>query len=1024
MIADNLVKTQKHYIMQPRQSYQFIISLLFFCWLLPCFLSAQPAYADWEHRFGGNSSDQFHQLIEATNGYLIAVGQTASNAKGKLDGLLCILDFSTGQPVIEKRIGGDKEEAILDVIQSPDGYFYLAGYTSSYGKGKKDGWLVKVDEKGTVLWEKTFGSTGDDIIEHLSWANDEKIIAVGQKNGGKQGDIWVLQINGQELYNSFEYGKGQYDSRCGLVSTLEKTITIAGNTGGNHPSGKGNAYLLNIGLDGTKRWEKSYGDKAWEEANQLIATPDGGYAIAGLSRSDSNGGLDMWLIKVNKAGFRQWEKSFGGKDDDMAQSVTISTDGGYLLAGRSKSYHSGARSYKAYLVKVSAGGQLSWEWDYGGNKDDSFQSIISLHNGHIVAAGSTASNAKGAEDAWILKAVDQASSVALPGAKQSGSDLSFSEAILKTVDGKLRPGERSHISFTVFNESNTAIPNLQTRVEQLEGNEGLRFWSQNYFGTLDASDNQTIHIPVYGTSALGNANNTLKISVLNGDQVIKHFTTTVESKQPIAATVEVDNYTFEDSKNSDTEVLSVVLHNPGDFTVKPVVVNFNPPPGIQAISPRQMTLPQLTAHASKTIKFSYKRSGAFRSGSVAIPCTVDFNGQKITKTLERGRSMSNEVFMVLTQPNETSTDIKGLISNKGVFDVQVAVGSSTPLKQKNFKVLNNSIVIDGSKMDEVSLSDTKSSDNKYAYVYNNKITLQPGENKVEIEVETPEGKFRTKTIIVQYEPRQPNLHLLAIGPTHQDLSYTAKDAADFADAFKQQAGDGKIFKQVFIRKMVGTEDTKADDIREAMADMVYQYENATAAKRILDQDVLIVFISSHGKNSREGFQLLPSNYDPRYERIRSISFQNDIVQELERIQCKKVVLIDACHSGAADSKALSDVERAAALTQLAALHPGLNTMASCGANEMSYEDQSWENGAFTEAILDAFANRSIQGNDGNYRADANGDSIITLDELYTFLRLRVPSMVRQQKPSAPTGQTPFMPGKEMNARQIPIYVID
>ncbi|HMQ90002.1 MAG TPA: caspase family protein [Flavilitoribacter sp.] len=983
---------------------------------------SQPNGLDWEGRFGGSNQDEVRQIIEASNGYLMAVGETQSGASGKSDGLLLILDYSTGRKLAEKRIGGARADGFSAIVQTYDGYFLLAGYTESAGNGKKDAWLVETDEYGNVIWESTFGGAGDDYFSCLAFLTDGTLAAAGQRDGGSKGDIWLAQIEGRKLIGEHQVGKNKYASLSGMALGADGQLALAGNTGAAAESGKGDAFLLKTDIGGKIAWERTFGDKDWDEATHLIATPDDGFAMAGITRSNSAGGLDMWLVKTNNAGFQQWQGAFGGKDDDFAQTVAALPDGSFLLGGRSKSYHSGARTFKGYVVKVTSGGQRAWEWPYGGQKDDAVQAFAVLHNGAVVAAGNSASDAQGADDAWVFRFSESPSAAGgLLGAKQTGID--HSEAVLRTADGKLRPNERSHLTFTLFNQQQTNIPDLQVSVKQTKGANGVRYWEQNYFGNLSAGTNREIRIPVYGDAAVNTADNEFTVTVRSGNQELASFAAGFSSLQPLQAAVEVDNFTFEDSKTSDDETVQVVLHNPGDFAAKPVTVQFKMPAGIQAVSPREVSIPQILPHASQTVKFVYRRTGTLRSDQLSITCTVDFGDQKIEKKLERGAAMGKEIFMLLTQPDETKSDIRSLISNKDVFDVQLAVGSNAPLQQKSFKVLNNSVVVDGSKMDEVRLSAGDKGKSQFGYVYNNKIHLQPGENRLEIEVETPDGKFRTSTMVVTYQPQQPNLHILAIGPSQRDLNYTSKDAGDFAAAFEGQAGPDKLYGKVFIHKMVLPEDTEADDIREAVADLVFQYENPAAAQRILDQDVLLVFISSHGKNSRDGFKLLPSNYDPRYERIRSIDFQLDIVQELNRIQCKKAVFIDACHSGAADSKEMTDIERADALAKLAALNPGLNTMSSCGASEMSYEDAAWENGAFTEAILEAFGNKEVTGPGGAYHADADNNGIITLAELYNYLRLRVPQMVRQQKPGAPTNQTPFMPGNEMDARQLPIFVV-
>ena len=98
------------------------------------------------------------------------------------------------------------------------------------------------------------------------------------------------------------------------------------------------------------------------------------------------------------------------------------------------------------------------------------------------------------------------------------------------------------------------------------------------------------------------------------------------------------------------------------------------------------------------------------------------------------------------------------------------------------------------------------------------------------------------------------------------------------------------------------------------------------------------------------------------------------------------------------------------------------TLSSCKADEKSYEAQNWENGAFTEAMLEAFADKTLSDARGAYNADVNRDRIINLGELYDFLQRRVPQLVKSVIPNAPTSQAPFMPEDQLD-RAMPLYYI-
>jgi uncharacterized caspase-like protein len=135
--------------------------------------------------------------------------------------------------------------------------------------------------------------------------------------------------------------------------------------------------------------------------------------------------------------------------------------------------------------------------------------------------------------------------------------------------------------------------------------------------------------------------------------------------------------------------------------------------------------------------------------------------------------------------------------------------------------------------------------------------------------------------------------------------------------------------------------------------------------------------------------------------------------------CKKLIFLDACHSGGA-KEGFGGLSKA--VIDLAKTLPGVSTLSSCKADEKSYEAQNWENGAFTEAILEAFSNNVFNDARGTYRADTNNDRIINLGELYDFLQRRVPQLVKTAIPNAPTSQAPFMPEDQLD-RNMPLYYI-
>jgi hypothetical protein len=184
-----------------------------------------------------------------------------------------------------KTIGGAEEEYANSLIQTADGGFILVGDTYSYGAGEKDAWLVKTDANGQLEWNKTFGGT--------SW--DYEVRAVQTADGG---------------------------------------IVLGGSTS-SYGAGDSDFWLVKTDASGQAEWNKTFGGAEGDFASSLIQTADGGYALAGsthLYRVDDDD-FDFWLVKTDASGQAEWNKTFGGENDDVANSMIQTADGGYVLAG-------------------------------------------------------------------------------------------------------------------------------------------------------------------------------------------------------------------------------------------------------------------------------------------------------------------------------------------------------------------------------------------------------------------------------------------------------------------------------------------------------------------------------------------------------------------------------------------------------------------------------------------------------------------------------------------------------------------
>jgi hypothetical protein len=276
-------------------------------------------------------------------------------------------------------------------------------------------------------------------------------------------------------------------------------------------------------------------------------------------------------------------------------------------------------------------------------------------------------------------------------------------------------------------------------------------------------------------------------------------------------------------------------------------------------------------------------------------------------------------------------------------------------------------------------------------------------NEIYLEVATSKSTVRSEKLIVDYSPLRPNLHVLSIG-TETNLQYTLKDARDFAKLFTRQGGlaGNRIFNKVLIDTLIGSYAT-AQEIKGTIEELKVRYFTGS----ISADDVILTFISSHGFLLDGDFRVQGDDYSPARQRSTSVSFKNEVVGILEAVPCKKIIMIDACHSGGARANP-SDINFE--INKLNSIEKGITVFASSRGEEQSYEDPLWQNGAFTASIIKAL-------NGG--KADADGNRIISLHELSSYVSKEVAVAVKKVKKRA---QNPVLVNDELG--DVAIYVMD
>lgn len=274
---------------------------------------------EWEKSYGFSGHDHSYDLLQTEDGGFFFTGFldiTSARADGYTEKGNTLTRHGVGEfwgtkidPLgdVEWRgyFGGTNNDRSHAVVRSEDGGFVMAGFSESDDfdisnpGGSYDFWLVKVDNTGTMAWERSFGGTGIEISYDIDNTLDGGYVVVG---------------------NTFSTDGDVTDSK-----------------------GESDFWLLKVDGFGNLIWERTYGGSQFDAAQAVVSSKDGGYYVVGNSKSSdgdvsfNKGENDIWIIKTDDKGRLLWQSSFGGSHIDFGYDEVECEDGSVLLIGESQS---------------------------------------------------------------------------------------------------------------------------------------------------------------------------------------------------------------------------------------------------------------------------------------------------------------------------------------------------------------------------------------------------------------------------------------------------------------------------------------------------------------------------------------------------------------------------------------------------------------------------------------------------------------------------------------------------------------
>jgi hypothetical protein len=365
----------------------------------------QPRDGTFMKTFGGKFADMGYSVQQTTDGGYIITGFTWSY--GDIEGdVLLIKTNKYGNKIWQRTFGehGERDEGNC-VQQTTDGGYIITGYTWTFDTENYDIniLLIKTNKYGNKIWHKTFGGMYYDIGNCVQQTSDGGYIITARTDsyGAGSGDVWLIKTDnfGNMVWNR-TFGGDKSDYGYSVQQTSDGGYIITGETH-SYGAGKSNVWLIKTDSTGNKEWDKTFSWKDYDTSYCVQQTSDGGYIIAGRTSFFEIWETDVWLIKTDSTGNKEWDKFFGGIENDTVRCVWETNDGGYILTGWTDSF--GDLDGDVWVIKTDTNGNKTWDRTFGGTGWDRGYCIQQTSDDGYIISGEKSIIAYSNCDVWLIK---------------------------------------------------------------------------------------------------------------------------------------------------------------------------------------------------------------------------------------------------------------------------------------------------------------------------------------------------------------------------------------------------------------------------------------------------------------------------------------------------------------------------------------------------------------------------------------------------------------------------------------------
>jgi hypothetical protein len=297
-------------------------------------------------------------------------------------------------------------QGLFDLRQTLEGQLVVAGYSCSFGGPGNSNWILNLKiGSGDVGFERVSGSTQGDFTDGARIAVDGGALFLGRDviDIFTKHDAWLVRVDdkGNVVWTQgfTRPGAGRH-FLLDAEELADGSWVVVGATGiFDFPPQP--AWIVRLSAAGVPLWHYEYGGGGAESANAVTLTSDGGFAVAGATTSSGAGSDDVWVMKINATGSIQWQKTFGGVDADQAEDIVELGDGGFAVAGSTNSLT--PSGHAPWLLRLSSTGALLWHKAVASGVWGDLGGVARTNDGHAVVVGRAFEPGFASNDLWCAK---------------------------------------------------------------------------------------------------------------------------------------------------------------------------------------------------------------------------------------------------------------------------------------------------------------------------------------------------------------------------------------------------------------------------------------------------------------------------------------------------------------------------------------------------------------------------------------------------------------------------------------------